>query len=179
METDNLYVSGRYLELNPTWHVEQSGWKADHVYKMLHLLGVVPKSICDVGCGAGGVLRRLRDHYPECQLTGFDISPQAIKIARDLVESSIDVRVGNATTEIVDQHFDVALALDVFEHVEDFGAFLRGIQKIAQLKIFHIPLDMTVEAVLRPSVLKNRLNGAGHLHYFNKDTALAALTRGG
>ena len=42
-------------------------------------------------------------------------------------------------------------------------------------KIFHIPLDLSVSALLRGMLIYNR-NSVGHLHYFTSDTAIATLT---
>lgn len=33
---EQLYTSGEYLEKNPTWHVEESPWKAKQVIRMLN-----------------------------------------------------------------------------------------------------------------------------------------------
>jgi len=70
------------------------------------------------------------------------------------------------------QFFDVVMAIDVLEHVEDYFTFLRKISKKGKYKIFHIPLDMSVSAVLRISPLIDGRKKVGHIHYFSKDTAL-------
>jgi hypothetical protein len=44
----------------------------------------------------------------------------------------------------------------------------------AQFKVFHIPLDLSVQGLLRGSPLYARTT-VGHLYYFVKDTALATL----
>ena len=42
------------------------------------------------------------------------------------------------------KYFDIALIIDVIEHVEDYFYFLRKVKKKANYKIFHIPLDLSV-----------------------------------
>lgn len=66
------------------------------------------------------------------------------------------------------------MAIDVFEHVDDYIGFLKGLEKIGNTFVFHIPLDMNVSAVVRRrfNALRQRV---GHLHYFSKETALATL----
>src|SRR5256885_1898613 len=54
------HLNGEYFRRNPTWHVEHSAWKAENVLKMLAGHQLEPRTVCDVGCGAGEVLRRLR-----------------------------------------------------------------------------------------------------------------------
>jgi hypothetical protein len=65
--------------------------------------------------------------------------------------------------------------MDVFEHVEDYYSFLKKMKDLADTKLFHIPLEWTLETTLRPSLLRKWRDEIGHLHYFNKETALLAL----
>jgi hypothetical protein len=44
--------------------------------------------------------------------------------------------------------------------------------------VFHIPLDMSVLAILRGYIMDQRRQ-FGHLHYFNPETALATLAHCG
>ena len=74
-----------------------------------------------------------------------------------------------------DTFFDLILVLDVIEHVEDYFGFLNGIRPKGDLKIFHIPLDLSVQALLRKRGLLKRREMYGHLQYFTKDTALETL----
>jgi hypothetical protein len=70
------------------------------------------------------------------------------------------------------------LCIDVIEHVEDVFGFLRSLLPHGKVFIFHIPLDMNCYGVLRNVVLLNRKQ-MGHLHYFNRETALATLSECG
>ena len=57
-----IYTDGTYLEQNPNWHQGDSAWKAGHIQALLERNGITePKSICEVGCGAGEILRVLSD----------------------------------------------------------------------------------------------------------------------
>jgi len=67
------------------------------------------------------------------------------------------------------------MAIDVFEHVEDYFSFLRKLKTLTPYKIFHIPLEWTVESTLRPKLIEVSRKYLGHLHSFTKDTALAVL----
>jgi hypothetical protein len=67
----------------------------------------------------------------------------------------------------------------VFEHVEDYLGFLRQMRPIAEFKVFHIPLDLSVQTVLRGAPLRRVREIVGHLHYFTKETALASLVHAG
>jgi len=74
-----------------------------------------------------------------------------------------------------DSYFDVVLAIDVFEHIEDYLGFLRQLRHKGKYKIFHIPLDLSIYTVLKSSPILRLRASVGHLHYFTKETALATL----
>ncbi len=175
----NIYADGRYLESNPSWHSEDSSWKAGHIHAILQDNKISPTSICEVGCGAGQVLTSLASSYePFVQFSGFEISPQAYEICRKSEQENLRFTLGNLL-ERSDLHFDVALAIDVFEHAEDYFGFLRRINERAVYKVFHIPLDLSVQALLRPTRLMHARDHVGHIHYFTKETALATLIDSG
>ncbi len=171
---DTIYTDGTYLRNNPTWHADDSAWKARHVAGILARNGVAPRTVCEVGCGAGEVLRNLAREMPEVdRLTGYDISPDAYAICRRKAGGRLDFRLANLLEE--DAHYDLAMAIDVFEHVEDYFAFLRGMRTKATHKVFHIPLELSALMVARARPLIDQRRAVGHIHHFSKETALAAL----
>ena len=171
-----IYNDGTYLSQNPTWHEEDSPFKANAIANMLVKNQVSFSSICEVGCGTGGVLRNLRKLCggTNTKWVGFDISENAIALAKKNPESSGIVFEAKDVFRL-DETFDVMLVVDVFEHVPDYMGFIRACKERARYKIYHIPLDMHVSAALRESYLVAR-NSVGHLHYFSEKTALATLS---
>ena len=171
----HLYEGGEYLRRNPGWHVEESAWKARQILLMLNRNRVTPKTICDVGCGAGEVLRQLQQHLnADSILWGYDISPQALELSATRANETLRFRLADIREER-DAFFDLILVLDVFEHLENYFSFLRDLKPRSDHKIFHIPLDLSVQTVLRRYGLLKRRDLYGHLHYFTKDLALRTL----
>ena len=172
---DNMYLSGEYVEKNPTFHVEDSPWKAKQIQKMVGRHNLRPKSICEIGCGAGEILRELQPNFPNgTSLSGFEISPQAFELCRHKENDELHFFCQDLiATEIAP--FDLLLCMDVFEHVEDYMGFLRNLRQKADYKVFHIPLDMSVQTVLRSTPIVEARSRVGHLHYFSKETALLTL----
>lgn len=171
----SIYESGEYLERNPTFHTEDSAWKAQKIYRLIEKTGLRPGRIADIGCGAGGVLAELQRHLPpETVLHGYDISPQGIELARPKANDRLQFfQADLLATE--HEPYDLLLCIDVFEHVPDYLGFLRALRPHANRHIFHIPLDLSVQTVLRDSLTIHR-NQFGHLHYFSPGTAFATLT---
>lgn len=167
------YSDGGYLRRNPEWHAADSPWKAARVAEILRDNGVTPGTVVDVGCGAGAVLAELHRLLPGAQFDGYDVSPQAIELARAREASGLRFHPGipPADAEVV----DVMLVIDVFEHVEDPFAFLRGLRGRAKYYVFHVPLDLSVQSVLRGAPILRKREQVGHLHYYTAETALATL----
>jgi hypothetical protein len=74
--------------------------------------------------------------------------------------------------------YDVAAVIDLVEHVEDYLGFCQALLGLANYFIFHIPLEISAEGALRDRQILARRT-SGHLHYFTKATALAALDETG
>ena len=175
MVTRNIYTNGVYLDKNPLWHSDESPFKVKQILRMLKKHRLQPATICEVGCGAGEVLRLLQQEMNEtCRFSGYDISPQAMELCKSRTNDGLHFKLGDLARE-EGAFFDLLLVLDVFEHIEDYLGFLEGIRAKSDLKIFHIPLDLSVQAVLRKRGLLKRRELWGHLHYFTKETALETL----
>ncbi len=171
----NIYTDGAYLAKNPLWHTDESSFKVKQILRMLQKNHLQPTTICEVGCGAGEVLRLLQEEMDNaCRFWGYDISPQAMEMCKSRANEKLQFKLADISRE---EHtfFDLILVLDVFEHVEDYFGFLDGIRPKSDLKIFHIPLDLSVQAVFRKQGLLKRRELWGHLHYFTKETALETL----
>ncbi len=171
----SIYKDGTYLTRNPTWHEQDAPWKVSQIRKMLDRSGLAPQRICDVGCGTGEVLRLLAEAGPTtAEYVGYDISPQAHELARTKETARLSFRLEPMPSD-AQEPFDLICCMDVFEHVEDYFSFLRAVKGRAVYKLFHIPLDLSVQTVLRKTALLKRRSETGHIHYFTKDTALATL----
>ena len=179
MAATGAYTDGTYLQANPLWHVEESPWKAEQVLRALHRNRLTPRVIGEVGCGAGEILIQLHDRMDqECLFIGYEISPQAFELCQSRARERITFRLADILQEKA-EHFDLILVMDVIEHLEDYFGFLRGIRDRADYKIFHFPLDLSVQTIVRPDGLMRVRRMYRHLHYFTKDMALAILEETG
>ncbi len=166
--------AGAYLEKNPSWHIEDSPWKADQIIKMIRKNTLQPKSIVEIGCGAGEILNQLHQKLPDqtIQFHGYEIAPDAHQMCLSRKKPRLDFYFEDLLQ--LDVHYDLLLMIDVFEHVESYFDFIRSAARKATYKIYHIPLDLTVSGIMR-NLLMHVRKKVGHIQYFTKDTALATL----
>tara|TARA_B100001123_G_C15186997_1_gene977716 strand:- start:633 stop:1328 length:696 start_codon:yes stop_codon:yes gene_type:complete len=175
----NIYESGEYAKTNPSFHERDSGWKSSKVIKIMERNNLQPRNIIEVGCGAGEILRILQMSLEEdIELIGYDVSPQAHEIAIKKSNDKLNFFLGDVNNFVHKSKYDILLMIDVFEHVEDYINFIRGTKHLAKKHIFHIPLDISVQKVLRNKHHALR-ESVGHIHYFTKDTALLTLEQAG
>jgi len=171
-------TSSEYLENNPTWGVEDSTWKAKQILKMFEKNNLELNSVCEIGCGAGEILHQLyMEMDKNVKFVGYEISPHAFNLCKTREKNKLTFKMGNAFDD--NTFYDIAMAIDVLEHVEDYFGFLRNIQKKGKYKIFHIPLELSVQTILRMSPILYARKKVGHIHYFTKDTVLATMEDAG
>jgi SAM-dependent methyltransferase len=173
-QLNERYLSGEYIEQNPTFHVERAEFKADLVGTLIRRHRFQPNRVCDLGCGAGEVLKLLSERLPNAaEFHGYELSPQGFELCRQ--RESERLKFFNSSLFETHERYDLGISLDVFEHVEDPFAFLRQFRQHAERFVFHIPLDMNVQTVLRARPIMEVRRRLGHLHYFSRDTALSLL----
>lgn len=173
------HLNGKYFEHNPTWHVEFSPWKAENIFRFIQQKQLTPKTIVDVGCGAGELLRLLQTKMdPACRFWGYDVAPPAIEMAKQRENDRLRFELSDFPA-IETQKMDLLLALEVVDHVEDYRGFLRAVRNRAEWKLFSFSLDISVQSTLRKGALLSRRELHSHLHHFNKETALAVLRETG
>jgi SAM-dependent methyltransferase len=177
----DIYNDGTYLNKAPTWHAENSKWKASKIIKILQKNSITPYSVAEIGCGSGQILVELKKlDKTNIFYTGYEISKDAFKICSVEATEKLSFIFGDGSDKSNKKH-DVCLIADVFEHVDNYPLFLKDIKSSNLYKkyIFHIPLDISVLSVLRVySILRSRRR-FGHIHQFTKEIALEILSECG
>lgn len=162
MSINQQYLDGEYTDKNPSFHVEDSPWKARQILKGIQRTGLQPKTVCEIGCGAGEILVQLSTALPDARFQGYELGPQGYAMCQERKSD----RIGFSDQDLftVDRTFDLMLCIDVFEHVEDPCGFLRRLAGKSRNYIFHIPLDMNVQMVARaPAKIRPRYRWAPSL----------------
>lgn len=170
----DIYNDGSYLRANSTWHEEDSPYKSRLVSQAISRNNLKFDTCADIGCGSGLVTELVSQKYPHARCNGFDLSSDAAEFWKKRApRENLGYKRENFLQS--EEVYDLVLCLDVFEHVEDFFGFLRQLRQRGRHFIFNIPLDMCVAKLLTPGIRYAR-EDSGHLHYFNKYSALRSLT---
>ena len=126
------------------------------------------KHILEIGCGTGGNLRLLSQHY---RATGIEIDPYAAKLAAQRAGCEIHCGDLATTRQFIAHAPDAVLMLDVLEHVLDDRSLL--LQSLALLPVGGLLL-ITVPA--DPRLWSRHDIALGHYRRYTPDS-LSALWR--
>lgn len=182
----SIYTSGEYAMANPTWHAEDSPWKAKQIMRILQpcLSGQNLLRICEIGCGVGSVLAELqmslRELNVESACVGYDIAPDAIKQAIGIHGQSdiLSFECCDVLSKPALQCY-WCLLIDVLEHLQNPVDFLqelcrRGVQRF----IVNLPLENNLINIMRGKTDPRR-SRVGHLHFWDTYSAMGILERAG
>jgi ubiquinone/menaquinone biosynthesis C-methylase UbiE len=92
-----------------------------------------PRSVLDIGCGTGQLLRRASRHFPAATLTGVDASEDMIRVAQAAVPAGAPVSFVEAFAERLpfdDGAFDLVMTTMSFHHWADQPVALREIRRV-------------------------------------------------
>ena len=82
------------------------------------------RTVLEVGCGTGPVLRSLAEARPDLTLTGTEVSEHGLRATARAVPSAELVRADTRSLPY-DQEFDVVGAFDVLEHIPEDAEAMR------------------------------------------------------
>lgn len=169
----DIYNDNTYLANNPTWHEEDSSYKASKIYELLLRNNISFNTAAEFGCGAGEILVQLSTKYPNAQFKGFDISKDAFLIASQKQNEKIQFKLKDVND--VEDKFDLSLVMDVIEHLENYFSFIDAVHSKSKYTVFHIPLDMNLWSLFREQMLIESKQRVGHIHNFTENFILEIL----
>ena len=88
-------------------------------------------SLLEVGCGTGFLLGELRDRFPGAALAGCDILFDSLRYAQPHLPRVLMFQA-DACRLPIERRFDVVIALDVIEHLDEDAAALREMFRVVE-----------------------------------------------
>jgi SAM-dependent methyltransferase len=92
----------------------------------LRLFGVETGSFLEIGCGTGYVLAAISNAFPQLQMTGSELLPEAFEFARNRISNAAFIAL-NAKELSNEFRYDYVGAFDVLEHIDDDELALTNI----------------------------------------------------
>jgi cyclopropane-fatty-acyl-phospholipid synthase len=106
-----------------TLHAAQQR-KLDYLANVAHATGA--RRVLDIGCGWGGMLRRLVNQHGVRHVTGLTLSEAQASFVATFADERYDVRVRNWIDHEPDVLYDAIISIGAFEHFADFGMMRAG-----------------------------------------------------
>ncbi|WP_374089283.1 class I SAM-dependent methyltransferase [Methylomicrobium lacus] len=110
---------------------------AENLSKEMCLAGLMKNGlrVLDAGCGFGGTIAHINEHYTEMRLTGLNLDPRQLQRARTQVvpcsSNLIEFVEGDACKlPFTDHSFDVVLAVECIFHFPGREAFFREARRV-------------------------------------------------
>jgi SAM-dependent methyltransferase len=158
---DDAYShTGAEAERWARWRALSARGKADHVV-VLHPRS--PDVVCEVGCGDGALLAELAGRGYGRAHVGFEVSPEAARIASGRPELRVAAFDGEHIKE-ADGAFDLGILSHVLEHVPDPAALLRETARVCREVVVEVPLEDNLSA--RRPAKAAEAQRIGHLQRF-------------
>ena len=100
--------------------------------ELLKILKAKPSdSILDIGCANGELLYYLKKKYKENKLSGFELLPSLIKIAKKNLPKTINIHKIDITKKIdIDEKFDIIIISGVISIFDDYKKPMKALLKI-------------------------------------------------
>ena len=173
LKRTEIYTNGQYLQLHPGWDGEDAVLKSGWIRQMIDKHKLPVDLVVEVGCGSGRILSELSSWYKQSRFKGYEISPEALKIAKQFANDRIEFYEQDLPNP--GSPCDLLLLIDVLEHVPDYYGLLENLRTTAKHFIFHVPLDLSRRSLMKPQLLLNEREASGHIHYFSKEMVLWIL----
>jgi SAM-dependent methyltransferase len=148
--------------------------------EMIRLAGdVAGLEILDAGCGSGPLMEALRSK--DAVVSGFDLSPAMVELARQRLGEDADVRVADlgAPLPYPDDAFDLVVASLSLHYVKDWAAALAELRRVLKPggRLIGSIIHPTVYAIVYPEADYFALTQYSEDYDFGEGTCRTSSTR--
>lgn len=154
-------------------------WKWSQLLPLIRGLMPAPRSLLELGCGSGEMLALARRDFGPIELHGIDLSTRMIAMAgARLPEAKLVAGDWSRLAELP-LRVDLALAVDILEHLPDPVPAARLLGERAAFVACKIPLEKRIRLGLPRRPRRGVEHPAGHLHFWTLADSRALLARAG
>ena len=166
-------TSRKYFCLSTKWITNHF---IENVLKNLKELN--PKSVLDVGCGTGIITKKIKKSL-NVEIVSCDIDTDRLSIASKFFGEKL-VTADITDLPFKDSSFDVVIALEIIEHLNDVNAAISEIKRVSKnYVIITVPNEpfFRLANFLRGKNIKTLGNIPDHIHHFNKHSLEKVLSK--
>ncbi len=164
-------------ERSSRWRALGAKGKADHVIALCAAAGLAPDGTLEVGCGDGALLCELRHRGFGGALTGVEIAPAAVAIARSRAEiERVEVYDGRRLPARAGE-YELGILSHVLEHVHEPAALLAEVARACAAVVVEVPLEDNLSA--RRAAKRAHAAEVGHLHRLSRAAAREIVSEAG
>jgi ubiquinone/menaquinone biosynthesis C-methylase UbiE len=165
--TGNTY--DKYGARNPVSRALVTRFLRD-LERSLPLDGVAPARVLEVGVGEGEISDRLRARYPTADLVGFDLHDAELE-AQWRARGQRNVVADAVAAPFTSDTFDLVLAIEVLEHLDDPRRALAEIARVARgTVVLSVPREPLWRALnlARGAYVRALGNTPGHVQHWSR-----------
>ena len=156
------------------------GSHARKLYPVLleQLEGLPRRTVLDVGCGTGELLRQIAGRWPEGEYRGVDLSDEMVAVARKKLGKRAEILQGDAEhLPLPDEWAQVVVCNDSFHHYPDPKSVLKEFRRVLRPGGV-VLLGETTAPVLVRSVMNLVLpwSGGGDVRLYSSGELTALLS---
>jgi hypothetical protein len=183
----NIYNNNSYISNNPSLHTEDSDFKYNNFKQFLDKIELKDNhiKILDIGGGAGllglYVLNYFENLNIDVTMHALDLSLEMLKV--QVANNPKISKTFNCTLEECPViNYDLALMIDVIEHIPNHTLAAKTLNKISRNIIYNIPVEINGFDVIRNiynkfNFYKEQTRLLGHVHFFTKISAVLFLKK--
>lgn len=182
----DIYNDGSYVGRHPSLHSEDSEYKFSYIEKLLDALdlrGTV--RILDVGGGAGIIGFLVCKYFlgkgMDVVFSSLDLSEQMLSVQKRNNPYLKEAFPGSPE-DFSGGPFDLALMIDVIEHVPHMERAARRISELSRYVIYNIPTEKNAADLLKNVYFKGKFyklqtESLGHIHFFSYRSSLCFVRK--
>jgi ubiquinone/menaquinone biosynthesis C-methylase UbiE len=138
-----------------------------------------PIRVLEVGVGEGEILHRVRSRFPDASCIGIDLPDDSLP--SEWERRGITAEFGDVgALRFDDAEFDLVLAIEMLEHVDDADGALGEIARVcAGSVILSVPFEpiWRIGNVARGRYLRDLGNTPGHVNHWSRRSFRRAVSR--
>jgi SAM-dependent methyltransferase len=175
---DAEFIGGNYFDKYRSTNPIHQWLMRGFIGSVRKLLGNIEYgSVLEVGCGPGDLATRILP--PQVDYLGIDVDEMEIEIARKRYPH-LSFQAGSAYKLPVESNsFDLVIACEVLEHLEDPAKALAAIDQVAKRWVLvSVPWEPTwrILNILRGKYWRSFGNTPGHVQHFSRRDFVALLS---